>query len=131
MNAVWQQREEARKSLWASPNSDLFRKAVEKAGKNLDKVRKAAVLSFFLAHVRKLEKRVRKGDQAGFYEHLKTMEFKGKRDRSSQLIKDEDGNLLRVIELIRKRRVRWFSTLLNIKPPTFTQTLPKPLTSGR
>ena len=66
MNAAWKQREEARKSLRASPNSDLLRKAVKKAGKNLEKVRKAAVLSFFWAHVRKLEERVRKGDQAGF-----------------------------------------------------------------
>ena len=72
MNAAWQQREEARKSLRASPNSDLLRKAVKKAGKNLEKVRKAVVLSFFWAHVCKLKERVRKGDQAGFYEHLKT-----------------------------------------------------------
>ena len=64
---IWQQREEARKILRASPNSDLLRKAVTKAGKNLEKVRKAAVLSFVWAHVRKLEERVRKGDQAGVY----------------------------------------------------------------
>ena len=77
MNAAWQQREVARKSLRASPNSDFLRKAVKKASKNLEKVRKAAVLSFFLAHVRKLEERVRKGDQAGFYGHLKTMDLEG------------------------------------------------------
>ena len=47
MNAAWQQREKARKSLRVSPNSDLLRKAVKKAGKNMEKVRKAAVLSFF------------------------------------------------------------------------------------
>ena len=46
MNAVWQQREEARKSLRASRNNDLHRKAVKTAGKNVEKVRKAAVLSF-------------------------------------------------------------------------------------
>ena len=82
MNATWQQREEARKSLRASPNSDhlrkAVRKAVRKAGKNLEKVRKTAVLSFFWAHVRKLEERVRKGDHAGFYEHLKTVNLEGK-----------------------------------------------------
>ena len=70
-----------------------------------------------MAHVRKLEERVRKGDQAGFYEHLKTMNLEGKRDRSSQLIKDEDGNLLRDVELIHERWVRWFHTLLNTKSP--------------
>ena len=92
MNATWQEREEARKSLLVSPNNDLLRKAVKKSGKNLENVRKAAVLSFFWAHVRKLEELARKGDQAGFYEH-QTMNLEGKRDRSSQLIKDEDGNL--------------------------------------
>ena len=66
MNKAWQQREEARKSLWASPNSDLLRKAIKTAGKNLEEVCKAAVLRFFWAHVRKLEGRVRKGDKAGF-----------------------------------------------------------------
>ena len=51
---AWQHREEVRKSLWASPNNDLLRKAVQKAGMNLGKIRKAALLSFFWAHVRKL-----------------------------------------------------------------------------
>ena len=45
------------------------------------------------------------------------MNLEGKRDRSSQLIKDEDGNLLRDVELIRERWVRWFHTLLNTKSP--------------
>ena len=54
INAAWQQKEEARKSLRASPDNDLLRKAVIKAGKKMGKVRKAAVLSFFWAHVRKL-----------------------------------------------------------------------------
>ena len=77
INAAWQQREEARKSLLASPNHDRLRKAVKMAVKNLEKVCKAAVLSF-RAQVRKLEERVRKDDQAGFYEHLKTMNLEGK-----------------------------------------------------
>ena len=64
------------------------------------------MLSFFWAHVRKLEERIRKGDQAGFYEHLKTINLEGKRDRSSQLIKDEDVNLLQDVELICERWVR-------------------------
>ena len=88
------------------------------------------MLSLFWAHIRKLEERSRKGNQAGFYEHLKTLNLEGKRDSSSQLIKDEDDNLLRDVELIHGRWVRWFHTLLNTKSPKFTQTLPKPLTSG-
>ena len=38
MNAAWQQREEARKSLRACPKNDLLPKAMKKAGKNLGKV---------------------------------------------------------------------------------------------
>ena len=45
------------------------------------------------------------------------MSLEGKRDRSSQLTKDEDSNLLRDVELIRKRWVRWFHTLLNTRSP--------------
>ena len=87
------------------------------AGKNIWKIRKAAVLSFFWDFARKLETRAREGDQADFYKHLKTMNLKGKRDNSSACVKDENGVLLRDIELIRERWVRWFHTLLNAKSP--------------
>ena len=117
MNAVWQQREQARRHLRAEPHSSNLRKTVKMAGKNLRKVRKAAVLSFFWGFARKLETRTREGDQAGFYKHLKTMNLEGKRDRSSAYVKDENGVLLRDVELIRERWVRWFHTLLNAKSP--------------
>ena len=88
------------------------------AGKNLRKVRKAAVLSLFWDFVRKLKTRTREGDQAGFYKHLKTVNLEGKRDRSSAYVKDENSVLLRDVELIRERWVRWFHTLLlNVKSP--------------
>ena len=118
MNAAWQQREEARRHLAELHNSNL-RKVVKMSGKNLRKVRKVAVLSFFWNFVRKLETRNREGDQAGFYTHLKTMNLEGKRDRSSAYVKDENGVLLRDVELIRERWVRWFHTLLNAKSPRF------------
>ena len=117
MNAAWQQREKARRHLRAEPHNSNLRKAVKMAGKKLRKVRKAAVLSFFWDFVRKLETRNREGDQAGFYKHLKTMNLEGKRDRSSAYVKDENGVLLRDVELIRERWVRWFHTLLNAKSP--------------
>ena len=67
MNAAWQQREDARGHLRAEPYNSNLRKVVKMAGKNLRKVRKAAVLSFFWDFVRKLETRTREGDQADFY----------------------------------------------------------------
>ena len=117
MNAAWQQREEARRHLRAEPRNSNLRKAVKMAGKTLRKVRKAAVLSFFWDFVCKLETRTREGDQAGFNKHLKTMNLEGIRDRSSAYVKYENGLLVRDVELIRERWVRWFHTLLNAKSP--------------
>ena len=45
------------------------------------------------------------------------MNLEGKRARSSAYVKDENGVLLRDVELIRERWVRWFHTLLNAKSP--------------
>ncbi len=39
------------------------------------------------------------------------MNLEGKRDHNSQLIKDEHSSLLRDVEVIRERWVRWFHTL--------------------
>ena len=117
MNAAWQQREEARRHLHAESHNSNLRKVVKMAGKNLRKVRKAAVLSFFWDLIRKLETRTREGDQVGFYKHLKTMNLEGKRDRSSAYVEDENGVLLRDVELIREQWVRWFHSLLNAKSP--------------
>ena len=45
------------------------------------------------------------------------MNLEGKRDRSSAYVKDENGVLLREVELIRERWVQWFHILLNAKSP--------------
>lgn len=47
MKTAWQQREEAKKSLCPNPDNVIFCMAVKKAGKNLEKDRKAAVLNFY------------------------------------------------------------------------------------
>ena len=117
VNAAWQQKEEARRHLRAEPHSGSLRKAVKMAEKYLRKVRKVAVRRFFSDCVRKLEARTRESDQGDFYKHLKTMNLEGKRDRSSAYVKDNNGVLLRDVELIRERWVRWFHTLLNARSP--------------
>ena len=117
MNATWQQRVEVRGHLRAEPHSSNLRKAVKMDEKKLRKVRKAAVLSLFRGFVRKLKTQTQEGDQAGFYKRLKTMNLKEKWDLSSEYVKDENGVLLRDVELVRERWVRWFHTLLNAKSP--------------
>ena len=87
----------------------------------------AAVLCFFWDFVRKLETRTREGNQAGFYKHLKTMNLEGKRDHSSAYVKDENGVLLRDVELIRERWVRWFHTLFDAKSPRLDLNIAKGL----
>ena len=129
-NAAWQQREEARRHQRAEPHSSNLRKAVKMTEKNLRKVRKAAVLSFFWDFVRKVETRTREGDQAGFYKHLKTMNLEGMQDRSSAYVKDENGVHLRDVELIRER---WFdgSTISSTPShPGLIRTSQEALTSG-
>ena len=119
MNVEWQQREEGRKHLRPEPHNNNLRKSVKMAGKNLRKVRKVAVLSFFWDFVRKLETRAREDDQAGFYKHIKTMNLKRSvtaARRTSKKI-ENDNVLLRDAEHIRERRVRWFHTFLNAKSP--------------
>ena len=49
-----------------------------------------------------LDSNIRK---TGVYKFLKTMHLEGKRDRSSAYVKDENGVLLRDVELIRERWV--------------------------
>ena len=75
------------------------------------------MLSLFWDFVRKLETRTREGDQASFYKHLKTINLEGKRDHCSAYVKDEHDVVLKDIELIRERWVRWFHILFNAKSP--------------
>ena len=94
-------------------------------GNNLRKVRKAAVLSFVWDFVRKLMTRIREGNQTGFYKHLKTMDLEGKRGRSSAYVKDENGVLLRHVELVHKRWAWWFQNLFNAKSPRLDPNIAK------
>ena len=85
------------------------------------------MLSFFWDFVRKLETRTQEGDQVGFYKHVKTMNLEGKRDHSSAYVKDENGVLLRNVELIRERWVRWFHTLFNAQSPRLDPSIAEDL----
>ena len=71
--AAWQQREEMKRHLRADFSNADLRKAVKMAGRNLWNFRKAAVLNLLWDFVRKLETRIRQGDQTVFYKHLKTV----------------------------------------------------------
>ena len=115
MNEVWQQREKARRCLRVEPHNSNLKKNV--------KICKTAALRLFGAFVRRPKTHVQKAA----YKHLKTMDLEGKRDRSSVYVKyDKVGILLKDVELICERWVRWFHTLFNAKSPRID---PKPLIS--
>ena len=127
MGVTWQQRKGARRRLRADLHSNNLGKAVNMAGMNLRKVRAAAVLSVFCAFVRKLETRVREGDQAGLYKHLQMTNLEGKQYLSWAYSEDEDGILLADVDLIRERWLRWFHTFLNAKSPTLDPNIAEDL----
>ena len=45
------------------------------------------------------------------------MNLEWKRDCSSAYVKDENGVVLRDVEVVRERWVRWFHTLIKAKSP--------------
>ena len=57
------------------------------------------------------------------------MNLEGKRDHNSEFIKDEHGSLLRDVEVISERWVRWFHTLLNTKSPKLDPNIAEGLKS--
>ena len=62
-----------------------------------------------------MEEQLRRRDQRGFFQHLKSMEVEETRKVDSQCIRDEDGRLLRDKDLIAQRWARFFHSLLNAK----------------
>ena len=93
------------------------------ATKLVKRARAEGLRRFFEEYVSQLEKRIREGDQFGFYKHLKEVDVEGKMTFNSQYIRDEEGRLLRNIGLIRERWVRWFHKLQNTKSPTLDPTI--------
>ena len=89
------------------------RKAVRRACKTVKKARTVAVTRFFERFVQKMEEQLRRRDQRGFFQHLKSMEAEETRKVESQYIRDEDGRLLRDKDLITQRWARLFHFLLN------------------
>ena len=91
------------------------RKAVRRACKTVKKMRAVAITRFFERYVQKMEEQLRRRDQRGFFQHLKSMEVEETRKVESRCIRDEDGRILRDKDLINQRWARFFHSLLNAK----------------
>ena len=77
-----------------SRDAQLLR-AVRKACNCLKRVRSEAVVRFFERHVVELEKRLRMGDQHGFFQNIKSVQLEETKKAESQFVRDEEGRLLR------------------------------------
>ena len=103
------------RNLKENTKDTALRRAVRQACKGVKRVREAAVIRFFERYVQEMEEQLRRRDQRGFFQRLKSMEVEETRKVQSQYIRDEDGKLLRDKELISQRWVRFFHSLLNAK----------------
>ena len=116
-------------NLKANTKDHELRKAVRRACKTVKKARTKAVTRFFERHVQEMEEQIRRRDQRGFFQHLKSMEVEETRKVESRCIRDEDGRLLRDKDLINQRWARFFHSLLNAKAekldPGITDQLPQ------
>ena len=65
----------------------------------------------------------RQRDQAGLYQHIKSLELEGKRGCKSTYIKNAFGVLLRDKPSILLRWKEWFQELLNAKSPTLDASI--------
>ncbi|MEP5376703.1 MAG: hypothetical protein ABJQ14_13080 [Hyphomicrobiales bacterium] len=91
--------------------------------------RTARVYTYFEEYLAETERLLANKDQRGFYKHLKsTVRLEGTRARSEQLVRDEDGTLLRDKVRIREGWAGFYHKLLNTKSlkldPTIIDLLP-------
>jgi len=107
-------------TAWDNLKSDTRdakrRKLVCRACKKAKKTRTAAVTRFFERYFQELEEQLRRRDQKGFFQHLKSIDVEETRKVESQWIRNEYGRILRGKNLISQRWARFFhSLLLNAK----------------
>ena len=90
-------------------------------------MRSKAVVRFFERHVVELKKQLRRGDQHGFFQNIKSVQLEETKKVESQCVRDEEGRLLRDKGRIRERWVRFFRSLLNSKSDMLDPDIPKRL----
>ena len=99
----------------------------------LSEIMQAAEHRYLEVYACELEKFTKAGDMKGWYEDLKGgWRLQGKKVRSAQYIRDEDGKILRKLEEIRVRWRRYFAFLLNTTSAALDRTIveglsPKPV----
>ena len=120
MHAAWQR-------LKMSTRDVQLQRAVNKAYNWLKRVRSEAIFRFIERHVVELEKQLHMGDQHVLVQNIKSLQSEETKKFESQCVRDEEGRLLRDKGCIRKRWVRFFRSLLNVKYDILDPDIPKRL----
>ena len=126
---AWTEREEARKAVHGTLASGSAFRALRKACKKFGEIIQAAEDRYLEVFACELEEFIVAGDLRGWHGHLKGgWKLQGKKLRSAQYIRDENGKLLRKLGEIRARWRRYFTSLLNTTTATLNRTTIEGLT---
>ena len=121
IHAAWQR-------LKMDTRNALLGRAVRHAYNWTKRVRsEPTVVRFFERHVVGLEKKLRMGNQLGFFQNIKSMQLKDTKRVESQYVRDEEGTLLRLVGRIHERWARLFRSLLNAKYDIIDPDIPERL----
>ena len=121
---AWTERDEARKAVHGTLAGGSAFRALRKACKKLREIIQAAEDRYLEVFACELEEFIVAGDLRGWHGHLKGgWELQGKKFRSAQYIRDENGKLLRKLDEIRARWRRYFTSLLNTTSATLNRTI--------
>ena len=121
---AWTEKEEARKAVHGTLARGPAFRALRKACKKLREIIQAAEDRYLEVFACELEEFIVAGDLRGWHGHLKGgWKLQGKKLRSAQYIRDENGKLLRKLDEIRARWRRYFTSLLNTTSATLNRTI--------
>ena len=90
-------------------------RAVRRENTRVRRVCTDAYNRFLERHAQGMEKDLRQRDQMGLHQRCKFLIIEDTRKVNSQYIRDEEGIMLRDLELVLGRWARFFGTLLNSK----------------
>ena len=121
---AWTEREEARKAVHGTLAGESAFRALRKACKKLREIIQAREDRYLEVFVCELEEFIVAGDLRGWHGHLKGgWKLQGKKLRSAQYIRDENGKVLRKLDEICARWRRYFTSLLNTTSATLNRTI--------
>ena len=123
LRQAWDVRERVCEKPRARPQDPSLRKVLKVTDKAFKRAKHAGLQSFLREHTARTADLPRQRDQAGLYQHIKSLELEGKRGWKSTYIKNASGMLLREKPSILLRWKEWSQELLNAKSSTLDASI--------